>query len=101
MKNAFDNILNDCLERLLAKQATVEQCLQSYPEHAAELKPLLETALAAREGKAIQPSPAFKARARYQFQAALQQQVKPRRAAWVWHQQWVTAIAIVLAVLLA
>ncbi|MDP2931106.1 MAG: DUF5667 domain-containing protein, partial [Chloroflexota bacterium] len=100
MKNAFDNILNDCLERLLAKQETMEQCLQSYPEHAAELIPLLQTAMAARKAMAIQPDPAFKARARYQFQAALQQ-VRPRRTAWAWHQQWVTATAIVLAVLLA
>ena len=31
----FDNILDECLERLLVKGETIEQCLQSYPEHAA------------------------------------------------------------------
>ena len=50
------NILNDCLERLLTiheaveqclliMSEAVEQCLANYPEQAAHLKPLLETAL--------------------------------------------------------
>ncbi len=50
----FDNVLNECLERLL-KGETIEQCLQSYPEQAAELEPLLRTALAAKRVSAIQP----------------------------------------------
>ncbi|GAI42438.1 unnamed protein product, partial [marine sediment metagenome] len=37
----FDNILDECLERLLVNGETIEQCLQSYPEQAANLKPLL------------------------------------------------------------
>ena len=40
----FNNILDECLESLLTGQETVEQCLQRYPEYAAELEPLLRTA---------------------------------------------------------
>jgi len=101
-KNELNNILNDCLERLLVKGETIEQCLQSYPEHAAEIEPLLQMAMATKKAVAIQPSPEFKARARYQFQSALQE-VKPKGALpfFGWQPQWAVAIAVVLVVLLA
>ena len=96
----FDDILNECLERLLVKGETVEQCLASYPEQAAELKPLLETALATKKASAIQPRPEFRARARYQLHSALQS-MESKRPFFGWQPRWVTAIAIVLALLLA
>ncbi len=103
MKKAeeFNNILDDCLERLLIKGETIEQCLQSYPEYAAEIKPLLQTAMATKQALAIQPHPEFKTRARYQFHSALQQ-VKPKRATlfWGWQPQWAMVVAIILAFLL-
>jgi len=74
----FNNILDECLERLLVKGETIEQCLQTYPEQAANLKPLLQTALATRQAVAIQPRAEFKARARYQFRSALQEAASPR-----------------------
>lgn len=103
MKNReFDNILNDCLERLLVGGETIEQCLQGYPEQASELKPLLETALAARDASAIQPRPDFKARARYQFTSALKEIAPGKsRPFWGWFPQWATAVAAVLVLLLA
>ncbi len=101
-KKELNNILNECLERLLVKGETIEQCLQSYPEHAAEIEPLLQMAMATKKAVAIQPSPEFKARARYQFQSALRE-VKPKRVLpfFGWQPQWAVAIAVVLAVLLA
>lgn len=100
----FDNVLDECLERLLAKGETVEQCLRSFPEHADELEPLLETALAAKKASAIQPRPEFRDRARYQFYAALQERERKRSRpffSWGWQPQWVAAVAIVLVLLLA
>ncbi len=98
----FNNILDDCLERLLFKGETIERCLQSYPEYAADIEPLLQTAMATKQALAIQPHPEFKTRARYQFHSALQQ-VKPRRA-WLfrgWQPQWAMVVAIILIFLLA
>ncbi len=97
----FDNILDECLERLLIKGETVEQCLESYPEQADELKPLLQTALVTKKASAIQPRPDFRARARYQFRSALQV-VEPRRSRpfFGWQPRWATAVAIVLILLL-
>jgi hypothetical protein len=98
----FDNILNECLERLLIKGETIEQCLQSYPEQAAELKPLLETALVAKKASAIQPRAEFKARARYQFRSALQETAaRKSRPFWGWFPRWATVVTIVLVLVLA
>ena len=98
----FDNILDECLGRLLAKGETIEQCLASYPEQAAELKPLLEVALATKQASAIQPHPEFRARARYQFRSALQaMEAKKRLPFFGWLPGWATAVAIVLVLLLA
>jgi len=101
MSKEFDNVLDECLERLLVKGETIEQCLQSYPEQAATLKPLLQTALATREAIAIQPPAEFKAKARYQFRSALQEVASPRSRPFLgWLPRWATAVAIVLGVLM-
>ena len=98
----FDDILDECLERLLAKGETLEQCLASYPGQAVELKPLLETALATKQASAIEPRSEFKARARYQFRSALQAMEPKRRLSFFdWWPRWATAVAIVLVLLLA
>ncbi len=103
MKKAkeFHNILDECLERLLVKGEALEQCLARYPEQATELRPLLETALEARRASAIQPRPEFRARARYEFQAALQGARAKRGFFSLAWPHWATVVAVVLAVVLA
>jgi hypothetical protein len=101
MSKEFDNVLDECLERLLVKGETIEQCLQGYPEQAANLKPLLQTALATRQAVAIQPRAEFKARARYQFRSALQEAASPRSRPFLgWFPRWATVVTIVLGVLM-
>jgi len=74
----FENIFDDCLERL-ASGDTLMQCLESHPEQAEQLEPLLRTAQTARETSAILPHPEFRARARYEFHSALQEAVSKKR----------------------
>ncbi len=98
----LDDVLDVCLERLLVKGETIEQCLRSFPEHADELKPLLETALATKKASAIQLGPEFRDKARYQFYSALQgMEPKKRYLTLGWQPRWVTVVAIVLVILLA
>jgi hypothetical protein len=99
----FDNILDDCLERIVLGGETMEQCLGRYPQQAAELKPLLETVLAVKKASAVEPRPEFKARASYQFRAALGEKAAPKSRPFFfgWLPRWATALAIVLVVLLA
>lgn len=97
----FDDILNECLDRLLIKSETVEQCLASYPGQADELKPLLQVAMATKQASAIQPRPDFRARARYQFRSALQEmEGKRNRSLFGWLPQWATVVTITLVFLL-
>jgi hypothetical protein len=96
----FNNILDQCLERLLVKGETIEQCLQSYPEQATELEPLLQTALAAKKVP-IQPSADFRARARYQFHSALQEVAAPKRRPFFSRvPQWATVLSLALGILM-
>jgi len=74
----FENIFDDCLERL-ARGDTLMQCLESHPEQAEQLEPLLRMAQTARETSAILPHPDFRARARYEFHSALQEAVSKKR----------------------
>ena len=98
----FENVLDECLGRLLVKGETVEECLRSFPEHTDELKPLLETALAIKKASAIQPRPEFRDKARYQFYSALQgMEPKKSRLVFGWQPLWATVVAIVLVLLLA
>jgi len=102
MKNSeFENILDECLERLV-KGETVEQCLQRYPEQAAQLEPLLQTAQAVRKASAILPRSEFKARARYQFRSALQATATKRRLPlFGLRPRWAMALMIIAIVLVA
>ena len=102
-RQEFDNILNECLERVLTEGETVEQCLASYPEQAAELEPLLRTAAGAKKASAINPSSEFRERARYQFRAALQgmEQQREHRGFFGWQPRWATVMIAVLALLVA
>jgi hypothetical protein len=98
----FNNILDECLERLLVKGDTIEQCLLSYPEYAAELESLLHTVVVTREALAIQPRPEFKSEARYQFRLALQKVEPKRRLPFLgWQPRWAMAIVALLVLLLA
>ncbi|MFC1914165.1 DUF5667 domain-containing protein [Chloroflexota bacterium] len=98
----FDNILDECLERILNQGETVAQCLARYPKHADELKPLLETTSLAKRATEIEPGPEFRTKARHEFHMALQE-MGPVRGRWFsgWRPQWATVLTSVLVLLLA
>jgi hypothetical protein len=98
----FNNILNECLDRMLHGES-MEQCLQFYPEESKELAPLLRAAQVAKIAATVQPGAEFRARARYEFQSALQdiKAKKSRRTSlFSWHWQWQSGWAIALIVIL-
>jgi hypothetical protein len=65
MKNELEGILDSCLNDLKRGASTLDECLARHPEHAAQLKPLLQTAARVeRGGRSQGPSAGFKARTR-------------------------------------
>ncbi len=65
--NEFDFILDEYVEQVTSGASTLDECLARHPGQAAQLKPLLQAALRLERGRAVAPSPAFKARARAQL----------------------------------
>jgi hypothetical protein len=92
----FENILNDCLDRLISGE-TIESCLARYPEHAAELEPLLKTALEARLAATLQPRAEFRQRAGIEFQKAISEiPLKAPERTFKWQLRWVIPLAVFL-----
>ena len=80
----FTQVLDICLDQVLSDGGSVESCLQRYPEHAAELKPLLRLAVETRQALDFTPSAAAKATARIPLQEAVRQQATRQR----WQTPW-------------
>jgi hypothetical protein len=56
----IEAILDQCLEDIRQRHASIADCLARYPEHAKELEPLLQAALAFEQAASVQPTPEFK-----------------------------------------
>jgi hypothetical protein len=104
MTGKTEDIFNNCLERIL-KSESIEDCLKTYPEQAAELEPLLKTSAAlAQRSSDMQPAPDFKGRVHSQLQTMLyakQEKMEGKGAKiHLWYKWWVLAMTGVLGLLL-
>jgi hypothetical protein len=102
MSDKLESIFNECLERI-SQGESIESCLWSYPQEAAQLEPLLRTALGfSWRASAIQPTPEFKARARagMRYQAAqlgtTQVQQPKHSGSFSWQRGWAVALTAIL-----
>ena len=85
MSRTVDDILDDCLERLAGGEG-VDECASRYPEHRAELMPLLKAAAATmKAASSVSYRPEAKARGLDRLMAAVAQRQtpQPRRIAWL------------------
>jgi hypothetical protein len=98
MNNDLETTLDICLYQIEEGEANITECLARYPEHAAQLEPLLKAAtkLSAR-GREVIPDPAYKARARTQLNVYMQQHPQRKRVSPVF---WRFAIAAMTMLLL-
>lgn len=60
----LEQVLEDCLEDIESGASTLDECLARYPQYAAQLRPLLLAASRFDRGRAVKPSPVFKANTR-------------------------------------
>ncbi len=99
----IEELFAECLEQVFQGE-TIEQCVGRYPAQAEELRKLLETAVAARKAASVEPTLEFRERARYQFQAALQEQAAAKTArkpsfSWSWQPRWAVALSAFIILL--
>lgn len=73
MPKDFEIILDECINRILMKGATVEDCLASYPDKATELEAHLRLVTKANLSISFTPSDAAKDRARLRIQAVMRE----------------------------
>ncbi len=109
----FDQILDECIDRIVLGGDTVETCLARYPEHAAELEPHLRLIVATAGSLALPSVTDAKERGRQRLRnemEALRRQdrvrLRPRTPRWFpWGlisaapRQAIVATSLVLAVL--
>lgn len=105
MRSEFESVLDTCLDGILVKGDSIEQCLERYPEHAAELEPVLKAAWRVREASAIDPRPEFERAAKARLLTSLGGKAagtdKKRLLSWRWQRRWAVALVAVLALLLS
>jgi hypothetical protein len=86
--------LNDCIESIVINGESAESCLNRFPQHSEELQPLVDTIKAIRSTSNVSPDPAFRARARYDFYRAMNDQfTQPATPALSWSWRWATVIS--------
>lgn len=105
MSQRFEDILNICLDRI-ANGDSIDACLQSYPDQASNLEPLLRTALYTRETYSnIKAGTEFERVARFRFQSYLHTITKKGKAGYsglqLLRHSWIVAIAVVLVLCIA
>ena len=71
MRRGLERALDECLSQLNTGEVGLEEVLARYPEHEAELRPLLRAAMLIRQAPRAVPSPAAKAAGRQQLLAAV------------------------------
>lgn len=98
MARRFEDILDECLSRVLAGER-IEQCLADHPELADRLEPLLRAASSTAARFRVQPRPEFKAELRQQLLSKIPAP-KPRRG-WLPLPRWALALSFLLVLLLA
>jgi hypothetical protein len=97
--NEFENILNECLDRII-KGETIESCLKLYPKYTDDLERLLKTAFEVHRAALVKPRADFRQRAANEFQEAIRNlPVKKSGVGFKWQVRWVAPVAIVVVLL--
>ena len=103
MHPEWNDILDECLDRVLQRGETLEQCLADYPDQADELRPLLQAALETRQAHSFVPDRDRKRVARQRLFDAVEKRYRyPGRMPWLsrgW-RRWATLATGVFAVFL-
>jgi len=79
MQQRFEEVLDECVTRIVLRGQTVETCLRDYPDLAPDLEPELRLAVAARD--MYTPRPEAKERARRALLSAMAEETKAVNAA--------------------
>ncbi len=77
-QRSFAEILDECVDRVLARGESIEACVRDFPEHADELRAALSAGVATGEAFAFLPDPDRKRAARLRLHEAIER----KRSRW-------------------
>ncbi len=97
MNNDLETILDICVYQIEEGKSSIDECLARYPEHAAQLKPLLDAATKLARGREVLPDPSYRMRARSQLNVFMQQNPQRKRVSPVF---WRVAVGFATMVML-
>jgi hypothetical protein len=97
MNNDLETILDTCLYQIEAGEASIEECLARYPEHAAQLQPLLQAATKLSRARDVAPDPSYRMRARSQLNTYMLQNPQRKRVSPIF---WRVAVGFATVMLL-
>lgn len=100
MNNDLETILDTCLSQIEEGGSSIEECLARYPEHAAQLQPLLSAATRLARAREVVPSPSYRMRARSQLNVYMQHNPQRKRVSpvlWRFSVAFVTVLMLFLA----
>ncbi|MFC1950694.1 DUF5667 domain-containing protein [Chloroflexota bacterium] len=105
----IEEILTQCIDDIKASRASLEDCLDRYPDVRRELEPLLRIALSIKEPDDIRPSDAFKVRTRVNLMEHIHASRSGKKVVRLssragirhgWYTGWARSVAIIVAVIL-
>jgi hypothetical protein len=101
--NSIENVLDICLERILVKGESEEQCLADYPQYSEELKALLNMSLQTRKAiNSIEARPDFKAALKYRLISSMNTATAPKHSSFKLGLQWAPmALSLCIVLLLS
>ena len=111
MATGFDQILDECIDRIAKHGGTVDECLDRYPHWASDLEPYLRLSTTLASSQNLPPSPRAKELGRARLLAeltTLQQRDANKRAGFPltpslllgWQLRWVAAAAVIILTVL-
>ncbi|HEX6034057.1 MAG TPA: hypothetical protein VFY83_06460 [Anaerolineales bacterium] len=100
MNNDLETILDTCLYQIEEGESSIDECLARYPEHAAQLQPLLVAATKLARGREVMPDPSYRLRARSQLNVYMQRNPQRKRVSpmfWRFSIAFATVMMLFLA----
>ena len=75
----YESILETCIEQIANGGSSLEECLARFPNHAAELEPILSAATRLKQVRNVKPPPFLRARIRAQVNQTIEAKPRHRR----------------------
>jgi hypothetical protein len=87
--NEFDLILEECVDLIASGETSPEECLDLYPEYAAQLEPILNTTVRLQEeGREVTPPPFLRARIRGELNRAMKNNPRKKSRSPFFFGEW-------------